>query len=101
MRKIYALRRRKMRTDLDFSQFRKVLEAQKTTIQQRLEQEIGSLRAYADSNLDLLDAATKLIAQGKKWAQSITCGDGKTKSKRPFRDSKTASLGFAPGVVKR
>jgi RNA polymerase-binding transcription factor len=55
-----------MRKDIDFDQFKKELETQKTTFKQRLDQETKSLQAYSDSNPDFLDAATKLEAQERK-----------------------------------
>ena len=55
-----------MRTDLDFDQFRNILETQKTTFQQRLDQETKALQAYSDPNPDFLDAATKIVVQEQR-----------------------------------
>jgi DnaK suppressor protein len=54
-----------MRKDIDFDQFRGMLEDQRLNIQQRLDQEMKSLQTYAaDTTPDLLDAALKSYAQG-------------------------------------
>ncbi len=54
-----------MRKDLDFSKFKILLEDTRTTLQQRLEQETSSLSTYSNSPPDNLDAAAKLIQQGR------------------------------------
>jgi DnaK suppressor protein len=52
-----------MREDIDFEQFRKLLEAQKNFVQQLLEQESTSLRTFSDSNPDYIDEAAKTFDQ--------------------------------------
>ena len=55
-----------MRKDIEFDQFRKMLEAQQTITQQQLDQEMNSLQTYPDANPDFLDAATKSIDHGQR-----------------------------------
>ncbi len=62
-----------MRTDIDVEQFLAILETLKTSLHQRLEQEIGSLRNYSDATPDTLDAAVKTIDQEAKlvWIHEL------------------------------
>jgi|WetSurMetagenome_2_1015567.scaffolds.fasta_scaffold1070592_1 RNA polymerase-binding protein DksA len=54
-----------MRDDIDFDRFRKLLEEQLSNVQQRLDQETKSMRAYSAYNTpDVLDAGVKAYAQG-------------------------------------
>ncbi len=55
-----------MRTDINLDEFIKMLETQRSAIQQRLDLEAKSLQAYSDSNPDLLDAATKTSVQERR-----------------------------------
>ena len=55
-----------MRTDINLDEYRKLLETQRSAIQQRMDQESKSLRAYSDPNPDLLDAATKTSVQERR-----------------------------------
>lgn len=55
-----------MRTDINLDEFRKLLEAQRSALQQRLDQESKSLQAYSDPNPDFLDAATKISVQERR-----------------------------------
>jgi len=52
-----------MRKDIDFDQFKSMLEAERTDTQQRMEQETNSLQSYSDPNPDLLDVATNMTDQ--------------------------------------
>jgi hypothetical protein len=46
-----------MRKDIDFDQFRKILEVERVAIQQQIELEMKSLKTYSEPNPNLLDAA--------------------------------------------
>jgi DnaK suppressor protein len=62
-----------MRKDIDFDQFKKILDVENTNIQQHIELEMKSLQSYSDSNPDLLDAATRSIIQGRRieWIDQL------------------------------
>jgi hypothetical protein len=55
-----------MRTDINLDEYRKLLESQRSALQQRMDQESKSLRAFSDPNSDLLDAATKTSVQERR-----------------------------------
>jgi DnaK suppressor protein len=58
-----------MRKDIDFDQFRNILEAERTTTQQHLAQEMKSFQAPSDPNPDFLDAASITIDQEERMGR--------------------------------
>jgi DnaK suppressor protein len=55
-----------MRQDIDFDQFRKLLEAENMNIKKRIDMDTKELQSYSDPNPDLLDEATKLFNQEQR-----------------------------------
>jgi DnaK suppressor protein len=56
-----------MRTDIDFSEFRALLEAQKLEVQNKIEQETQYVKGFPDAVPDSLDAAAIEQTRGKSY----------------------------------